>query len=162
MFVAPGLWGDYCQTVDPARGTYLLGAHDGPLTTELLDHWVKDVHEPFRARGHHGRVSDLVIASSEAFPDDLLKRAGECGVHLHRRLDYERIIDTERWREHQTARLGADREYPQALYIEQRVTLWSPVDDRRESVERAADRVADMLCAPDGCFVMVLGPAGTG
>ena len=96
------------------------------------------------------------------FADDVRARAGVHGVQLWRRLDYENVIDTERWKEHQTARLDGDREYRRDLYIEQRVTLWSPVDDVREPVHGAADRIAQVLCERDGCFVMVLGPAGTG
>jgi WD40 repeat protein/3',5'-cyclic AMP phosphodiesterase CpdA len=157
-----GLWGDYSRVTDPARGTYLLGAHEGPLTLELLDRWGKDVHEPFRSKGNRGRLSDLVIARREPFAEEVTARAGEQGIRLWSRLDYENLIDTERWKEQQRARLDGDPEYRRELYIEQRVTLWSPVDDVREPVDRAADRLAQMLCEPDGCFVMVLGPAGTG
>lgn len=56
-----GLWGAYCRVTDPTRGTYLLGAHPGPLTLDVLDRWVKDVHEPYRRRGNAGRASDIVI-----------------------------------------------------------------------------------------------------
>ena len=156
-----GPWGDHARVTDPARGTYLLGAHAGPLTLDVLDAWVKDVHEPFWTK-NRGRLSDLVIASPDPFTDDVRARAGLAGVQIQRRVDYESLIETERWKEQQLARLDADREYRPDLYVEQRVTLWSPVHDVPEDVDRAADRIARMLCEPDGCFVMVLGAAGTG
>src|SRR5262249_51880720 len=109
-----------------------------------------------------GRSTDLVLASPEPFAGDVRARAGLAGVQLWRLVDYENLIETERWKEQQLARLAGDHEYRRELYIEQRVTLWSPVDDVKETVDRAADRIARMLCEPDGCFVMVLGAAGTG
>ncbi len=157
-----GPWGDHCRVTDPARGTYLLGAHEGPLTLDILDRWVKDVHEPFRSKDNRGRASDLVIASPEPFTGEVKERAGLAGVQLQRRLDYENLIDTERSKELLLARLDGDHEYRRDLYIEQRVMLWSPVEDVEEAVDRAADRIARMFCEGDGCFVMVLGPAGTG
>jgi Cdc6-like AAA superfamily ATPase len=89
-------------------------------------------------------------------------RAGLAGVQLYRRVDYENVIDTARWRELQLARLDSDREYRHELYIEQRATLWSPVDDQKTTVHPAADRIVDMLCGDGGSLVMVLGAAGTG
>src|SRR5262249_44616983 len=114
-----GPWGDYCRVTDPARGTYLLGAHEGPLTLDVLDRWVKDVHQPFRTKDHRGRTSDLVIANAERFTAEVQESAGLAGVQLWRRLDYENLIDTERWKEQQLTRLDGDREYRRDLYIEQ-------------------------------------------
>ena len=45
-----GLWGLTVVT-DPTRGTYLLGAHPGPLTIDVLERWVKDVHEALPEAG---------------------------------------------------------------------------------------------------------------
>ncbi len=104
-----GQWGDHCRVSDPSRGTYLLGAHAGPLTLEVLDLWVKDVHDPFWSKANRGRPSDLVVASAERFADDVKERAGLRGVQLWRRLDYENVIDTERWKQQQIARLDSDR-----------------------------------------------------
>jgi WD40 repeat protein/3',5'-cyclic AMP phosphodiesterase CpdA len=155
-----GPWGDHCRVTDPARGTYLLGAHEGPLTLDVLDRWVKDVHEPFRTK-NRGQLTDLIVASPAPFTSDVRERASLTGVQIQRRLDYENLIDTVRWKEQQLARLDADREYRRDLYVEQRVKLWTPVE-ATEEVNRAADRIARMLCEPDGGFVMVLGAAGTG
>ena len=157
-----GAWGDHCRVTDPARGTYLLGAHEGPLTLDDLDRWVKDVHEPFRTKGNRGRPSELVVACPDPFAEEVQARAGLAGVVLWRLPDYENVIDTERWKELQNARLDGDREYRRDLYIEQRVKLWSPVDDVTEAVDRAANRIVDVLSGGDGCFVLVLGAAGTG
>ena len=40
--------------------------------------------------------------------------------------------------------------------------LWSPVDDAKITIHPAADSIVDMFVAHSGCFVMVLGAAGTG
>ncbi len=158
----PGPWGDYARVADPTRGVYVLGAHEGPATIELIDRWAGDVHDPFRRRGNRGKASDLVVASQELLEAHVVARAAERGITLVRRTEYERIIDTERVKELLWARLDGDPEYAHELYIEQRVRLWSPVEDRTEVAHPAADRVASMLCEPEGCFVLVLGAAGTG
>ncbi|MBK7830478.1 pentapeptide repeat-containing protein [Nannocystis sp.] len=147
---------------DRARGVYVLGAHEGPASFELINRWAGDVHDPFRRRGNPGRVSDLVVASHDLLDDRVVARAAEGGITLVRRMDYERVIDTERVKELLRARLDGDLEYAHELYIEQRVRLWSPVDDRTETVHPAVERVASVLCEPEGSFVLVLGAAGTG
>jgi WD40 repeat protein/3',5'-cyclic AMP phosphodiesterase CpdA len=154
-----GPWGDYATVLDTERGLGLLGAYAGDLTPEVLDRWVADIHDPFRGRGQP--VSKLV-AATPAIDPSLRAAAQRRGVELERMIDYQRVLDTAGYAEKLRERLDRDREYPEAYYLEQRVTVWSPVGAHRERVERAADWLATQLREREGAFMLVLGPAGVG
>jgi 3',5'-cyclic AMP phosphodiesterase CpdA len=155
-----GPWGHYAKVRDRERGVELLGAHDGELTAEGLDHWVADVHDPFRGRGRP--VSRLVVGSARPIDPSLRAVAQVRGVEVERMIDYQRVLDTAGYRDRLRDRLDRDRAYPSEYYLEQRVTAWSPLDAASERIEQAADRLATRLLEPDGAFVLVLGQAGVG
>jgi WD40 repeat protein/3',5'-cyclic AMP phosphodiesterase CpdA len=157
-----GPWGDYAKVHDRERGIGLLGAYQGDLTIEVLDRWVADVHAPFRGRGQ--AVSKLVIATSAIDPA-LCAAAQARGVDVERMIDFQRVLDTAGYREKLRDRIARDREYPAEGYLEQRMTLWSPIYSlwpSSERIERAADWVTARLLDREGAFVLVLGPAGIG
>ena len=154
-----GPWGDYAKVRDQERGTGLLGAYRGDLTAEVLDRWVSDVHDPFRGRGQP--VSKLVVATS-AIDAGLRSAAQSHGVDIERMIDYQRVLDTPGYSEKLRERLARDREYPSEYYLEQRMTVWSPIPAASERVERAADWLAARLLEREGAFVLVLGQAGVG
>jgi hypothetical protein len=144
---------------DRERGIGLIGAYQGELTPEVLDRWIADVHEPFRGRGQ--AVSKLVIATSAITP--ALRSAAQIrGVDVERLIDYQRVLDTAGYSEKLRERLARDREYPSGYYLEQRMTVWTPVASSRERVERGADWLTARLLEREGAFVLVLGPAGVG
>lgn len=155
-----GPWGHYAKVRDRERGVELLGAYDGELTAEVLDHWVADVHDPFRGRGCP--VSRLVVGSARPIDPALRAVAQVRGVEVERMIDYQRVLDTAGYRDRLRDRLDRDRAYPSEYYLEQRVTAWSPLDTASERIEQAADRLATRLLEPDGAFVLVLGQAGVG
>ncbi|HEY6178110.1 MAG TPA: pentapeptide repeat-containing protein [Kofleriaceae bacterium] len=154
-----GPWGDYAKIHDRERGTGLLGAYRGGFTAEVLERWVADVHAPFRGRGQS--VSKLVIATTTIDPG-LRSEAQARGVDVERMIDYQRVLDTVGYREKLHERLARDREYPSEYYIEQQMTVWSPIQPASERVERAADWLATRLLEREGAFALVLGPAGVG
>lgn len=154
-----GPWGDYAKVHDRDRGVGLLGAYRGELTAEILERWVADVHEPFRGRGQP--VSQLVVAAAAI--DPAVRAAAQVrGVEVERMIDYQRVLDTLGYGEKLHERLDKDREYPTEAYLEQRVTLWSPLRTASQRVDRAADWLAARLLEREGAFVLVLGQAGVG
>ncbi|HWO22877.1 MAG TPA: pentapeptide repeat-containing protein [Kofleriaceae bacterium] len=154
-----GPWGDYAKVHDLERGIGLLGAYGGDLTAEVLDRWIADVHDPFRGRGQ--LVSRLVVATSAI--DPTLRSAAQVrGVDLERLIDYQRVLDTAGYSEKLRERLAKDREYPSGYYLEQEVTVWSPIVASTARVERAADWLTARLLEREGTFAVVLGPAGVG
>jgi len=155
-----GPWGDYAKVHDRERGIGLLGAYQGDLTAEVLDRWIADVHDPFRGRGQ--AVSRLVVAATAAIDPALRAAAQARGVDLERMIDYQRVLDTVGYREKLRERLARDRKYPSEYYLEQRMTLWSPLHGSRERIERAADWLSARLLEREGAFVLVLGSAGVG
>jgi WD40 repeat protein len=158
----PEGWPDYARVHDAARGTYLLGAYRGDFGPEVLERWLREIHDPFRSKGNAGRSTELVVELKSALSAEVLARAGERGVQLVRRVDYENIIDVERWREALMRELDGDDRYPNPLYVPQRLTLWSPLDERRAEIAGAAGHLAKLLCEREGGLILVLGAAGTG
>lgn len=112
-----GPGGHYAKVLDRERGTELLGACDGELTAEVLDHWVADVHEPFRGRGR--RVSRLVVGSERPIDPALRAAAQVRGVEVERMIDYQRVLDTAGYRDWLRDRLDRDFAYPSEYYLEQ-------------------------------------------
>ncbi|HMG24684.1 MAG TPA: metallophosphoesterase, partial [Kofleriaceae bacterium] len=155
-----GPWGDYAKVHDRERGIGLLGAYPGELTAEVLERWIADVHDPFRGRGQP--VSRLVIAASAAIDPALRAAAQVRGVDVERMIDYQRVLDTVGYADRLRERLGNEREYPSEYYLEQRMTVWSPIHASSERVERAAEWLAARLLEREGAFVLVLGQAGVG
>ncbi|HET9627509.1 MAG TPA: pentapeptide repeat-containing protein [Kofleriaceae bacterium] len=156
-----GPWGDYAQIRHREGGMGLIGAFSGELTADVLERWIADVHDPFRGRGQP--VSKLVVAAAKI--DPALRSAAQArGVEVERMIDYQRVLDIVGYGDRLRDWLDHDLAYPSTFYLEQQMTVWSPVAGatHREPVGHAADWVAARLREHEGAFMLVLGPAGVG
>ncbi|WP_279340462.1 TIR domain-containing protein [Sphaerisporangium perillae] len=132
----------------------LIGAHSGPLTTDDVSAFLRQVHA---AGLEHG--SELVYQGptpSRLVRDDALRR----GVRLRSFTEFQGLLDLSDHVADQTARLLSDRRYPPDLYVPQRY----------REVDRAGQGVRDdltgelmrLLAADHGRFVLLLGDFGRG
>ena len=133
---------------------FLIGAHAGTVTRELVDVFLSLVH----TAGLQER-SDLVYQGQPP-PQDLRDYALRRGLRLQSFIEFQGLLDLSAYVADQTARLLTDRRYPPGLYVPQRFREL----DRADGAVRddLTGEIMRLLAADHGRFILLLGDFGTG
>lgn len=137
---------------------YDLAATEQALSLELVECFCAGVQLRYLHAGA-GAVSTLVFGGPP--PGEEVRRAAYQGrIRLVSFSEYQGLIDFRTYLADQRARLSADPQYPQRLYVPQRLRY--QLGREEKEVEDAAPTLLDWLASPHGRFVLLLGDFGTG
>src|ERR1022692_3413188 len=144
----------------PGGGTdqWPVGVVDGPVTDDVLDAFISQVHALFVSADPSVR-SEFVHGGPEA-PEHLAARARQHGIRLRSFIEYQGLLDLRPLVNRQSERLTRDRIYPEQLYVPQRYRLIGGSND--DVRIRLLDQAVGWLGAGDARLVMVLGDFGRG
>jgi WD40 repeat protein/V8-like Glu-specific endopeptidase len=155
--------GGYLRVSNPLPGggaeQWPVGAADGPLTEDVLDAFLSQVHSRFAAADPSVR-SEFVYGGPPA-PERLLTRARQRGVRVRSFIEYQGLLDLRPLVARQNEQLDNDRVYPAELYVPQRFRVLDGSHDdeiRTGLIEQAIT----WLSADSARLVMVLGDFGRG
>ncbi|MFT7836599.1 pentapeptide repeat-containing protein [Saccharothrix sp. BKS2] len=128
----------------------------GVLTPEVVDRFVRRVHDPFAAADPY--VPSEVVHGGPPAPVDLVLAARRRGVRLRSFVEYQGLLDLRPLAVKQAQSLAGDTVYPAGLYVSQRYAVVRP-DERGDDL---LGRVLDWLREESARFVVVLGDFGRG
>ncbi|TYB40584.1 TIR domain-containing protein [Micromonospora sp. AP08] len=131
-----------------------VGAYVGTPTAADVDHFARRVHAT------DPDIPSELVYDGDRVPRGLAEAAQRRGVRLLHLTEFQGLLDLREYVAAQTARLQADRLYPPGQYVPQRYRHLVGADQRvREDV---VDELLELISAPDGRFVLVLGDFGRG
>ncbi|MEV4495778.1 TIR domain-containing protein [Micromonospora arborensis] len=131
-----------------------VGAHIGTPSATDLDNFARRVHAT------DPDIASELVYDGDRVPRGLAEEAQRRGVRVLHLTEFQGLLDLRDYVAAQTARLQADRLYPPGQYVPQRYRHLVGIDQQvREDV---VDELLELVSAPDGRFVLVLGDFGRG
>ena len=138
----------------PWEERFVVGAHEGRVTAEVLDQFRRTVCQP-----HHGYARAELVQRFAELDGDLCQAAAAARIWLRSWPEYQRVWDHAPYVARQSDDLRADPAYPLDLHIDKR---WAPLGEQQPWDGQAMRRIVDWLATDDPRFVLVLGDFGTG
>jgi NACHT domain/Pentapeptide repeats (8 copies) len=144
--------------VSYARGPFLkrwvVGAHDGPMTRDVLERFASSVCVEHRSEPE----PELIYRGPPA--DAMLVRAAtDRQIYLRCFSDYQWSWQPKGYLKAQTADLLADPDYPLDLHVDK---SWAPLDEDEPRGPAVSAHIRELLVTDGPRFVLVLGDFGTG
>jgi WD40 repeat protein len=131
-----------------------VGAHVGTPTAADVDRFARRVHAT------DPDIGSELVHDGDRVGRGLAEEAQRRGVRVLHLTEFQGLLDLREYVAAQTARLQADRLYPPEQYVPQRYRHLVGADQRvRDDV---VEELLELVTAPDGRFVLVLGDFGRG
>lgn len=136
---------------------YGLAFHDGTPDKAIIEKFIEQVHRRCCRFDPHAR--SVLVYHGPPVSSELRLTALHLRVDLCTLTECRGLIDFRVYLADEALRIGADRNYPVELYVQQRLRY--KLDGAHES-EDSLGLVADWILAPEQRFVMILGDPGAG
>lgn len=142
--------------------THLIAALDSPISSDVVQHFIRHIERPFRDR-HPFLRSTVVHQGESAFKESREETYRRHNVKLTTFREYQGLFDLTAYLRWQTARLEANGVYPPHIYVDPPATYEVSGSFERHRIENALRFLWDLLAAPDQRrFALVLGEFGAG